>query len=195
MTASLPASAVVYDLEFTAWEGSMARHWLGPGEFKEVVQIGAVKVSADYTVLEDFDCLVRPRFNPVLSGYFQELTGITNKAIAERGIDFSDAYEAFLGFASGLPIIAFGRDDVVLTDSLRLYGIKNAPRLPPVVDLRGWLLQNGIDHNRMHSADLGPAAGIAFEGHPHNALCDARSLTAGVKAFIAKGFKPPVRMS
>ena len=31
----------IFDLEFTAWECSMARHWLTPGEFKEVVQIGA----------------------------------------------------------------------------------------------------------------------------------------------------------
>ena len=39
--------AIVYDLEFTAWEGSMSHRWLLPGEFKEVVQIGAVKVDAD----------------------------------------------------------------------------------------------------------------------------------------------------
>ena len=35
---------IVFDLEFTAWEGSLARHWLAPGEFKEVVQIGAVRL-------------------------------------------------------------------------------------------------------------------------------------------------------
>ena len=47
MPASRPdavATLTVFDLEFTAWECSMASHWLRPGEFKEVVQIGAVRL-------------------------------------------------------------------------------------------------------------------------------------------------------
>ena len=40
-------SLTVFDLEYTAWECSMARSWLTPGEFREVVQIGAVKLDAD----------------------------------------------------------------------------------------------------------------------------------------------------
>ena len=51
----------IFDLEYTAWECSMARHWLAPGEFKEVVQIGAVKLDADsLAVLDEIDLLVRP---------------------------------------------------------------------------------------------------------------------------------------
>ena len=42
------ATVTVFDLEYTAWECSMARHWLAPGEFKEVVQIGAVKVTGQW---------------------------------------------------------------------------------------------------------------------------------------------------
>jgi DNA polymerase III epsilon subunit-like protein len=61
----------VFDLEYTAWECSMARHWLTPGEFKEVVQIGAVKLDADSFVVQgEFEMLVRPRINSVLSPYF-----------------------------------------------------------------------------------------------------------------------------
>ena len=68
----------VFDLEYTAWECSMARRWLAPGEFKEVVQIGAVKLDADsLESLGEFDMLVRPRINAVLSPYFENLTGIT----------------------------------------------------------------------------------------------------------------------
>jgi len=51
----------IFDLEYTAWECSMARHWLVPGEFKEVVQIGAVRLDADtLTVLDELEILVRP---------------------------------------------------------------------------------------------------------------------------------------
>ncbi len=35
---------VVYDLEYTAWEGSLERNWSGPNEDPEIVQIGAVKI-------------------------------------------------------------------------------------------------------------------------------------------------------
>jgi inhibitor of KinA sporulation pathway (predicted exonuclease) len=51
----------VFDLEFTAWECSMASHWLRPGEFKEVIQIGAVRLdAASFQILDAFEILVRP---------------------------------------------------------------------------------------------------------------------------------------
>ena len=182
---------VVYDLEFTAWDGSMAGKWLAPGEFKEVVQIGAVKVAADFSPLEKFDCVVRPRVNPVLSGYLETLTGITNATISERGVDFEEALRGFISFAGLLPIIAFGRDDLVLQDNIRLYGLKTVPPLPPVVDIRGWLIDNGIDIRGLHACDVGPAAGVAFDGHIHNGLAEALSVAAGVKALIARGAPRP----
>src|SRR5476649_1593114 len=83
----------IFDLEYTAWECSMARHWLGPGEFKEVVQIGAVKLDADtLTILAELEILVRPRINPRLSPYFEALTGITSERLARQGEDFATAY-------------------------------------------------------------------------------------------------------
>lgn len=183
--------AVVYDLEFTAWDGSMAQNWLTPGEFKEVVQIGAVKVSADFSPLEKFDCVVRPRVNPVLSGYLETLTGITNQVISERGVDFEAALASFVSFAGPLPIVAFGRDDLVLRDNIRLYGLKTIPRMPPVVDIRGWLIAGGIDIRGLHACDVGPAAGVAFDGHTHDGLADALSVAAGIKALMARGAPRP----
>src|ERR1700744_3667778 len=106
------ATLTVFDLEFTAWECSMARHWLSPGEFKEVVQIGAVKLDGkDLSILGEFDILVRPRINSTLSAYFENLTGITNAEIAARGVDFAEAYSRFADFAGDGPICAFGHDE------------------------------------------------------------------------------------
>src|ERR1700755_2685449 len=100
MTVIRPPAATetltVFDLEYTAWECSMARHWLEPGQFKEVVQIGAVKLDGrDLSILGEFDCLVRPRINPLLSPYLENLTGITNADIAARGVDFAEGYARF----------------------------------------------------------------------------------------------------
>ena len=80
---------IVMDLEWTAWEGSWQRHWSGPGEEMEIVQIGAVKL-ADTSGLEEldaFEILVRPRINPKLDGYFTDLTGITQDRLDREGVD------------------------------------------------------------------------------------------------------------
>ena len=67
----------------------MANRWSRPGEFTELVQIGAVRVNAEtFAVEAEMDVLVRPRLNPLLSDYFTGLTGITNQDIAARGLDF-----------------------------------------------------------------------------------------------------------
>lgn len=180
----------IFDLEFTAWECSMARHWLTPGEFKEVVQIGAVKLDADtFHVLDEFDCLVKPRINSVISPYLENLTGITNDAVTRHGLDFADAYARFLAFADDGPIAAFGHDEYVLEENLRLYGISGARALPLFYDLRGWFAVQGLDPRGMQSWEIGPKLGVPFQGHTHNALNDARSLAGGMEAIATRGTK------
>ena len=81
-----PTHVVIFDLEFTAWEGSMESRWTRPGELTEVVQIGAVKLdAASLKEVDAFEMLVKPRVNPILSDYLVALTGIDNKQLAARG--------------------------------------------------------------------------------------------------------------
>ncbi len=182
------ASITIFDLEFTAWECSMARHWLSPGEFKEVVQIGAVKLDADsFAPLAELDVLVRPRVNFPLTPYFEKLTGISSEQVARQGTDFAAAFARFLEFAGDGPIAAFGRDDKVLEENVRLYGMAGAPALPVFYDLRGWFAVQGVDPRGMHSCDIGPAVGLAFQGRTHNALDDARSIAGAMAKMAARG--------
>ena len=178
----------VFDLEFTAWECSMASHWLRPGEFKEVVQIGAVKLdAASFQITASFDVLVRPRINRELSPYFENLTGITNHQLGESGIDFPQALIRFLAFAAGGPICAFGHDEWVLEDNIRLYGLKGLPPLPRFHDLRRWFAARQVDPRGLHSCDIGPRLGVPFTGRAHNALDDARSVALAMEAMVARG--------
>lgn len=178
----------IFDLEYTAWECSMARHWLTPGEFREVVQIGAVKLDAEnFTVLDEFDALIRPRINPLLSPYFEKLTGITNQQVARKGDDFAVAYARFMDFADEGPIAAFGRDDRALRENLRLYGLTGARALPVFYDLRGWFAVLGLDPRGMHSCELAPALGMPFQGRAHNALDDARGVAAAMAVLASRG--------
>lgn len=178
----------VFDLEYTAWECSTARRWLAPGEFKEVVQIGAVKLDADsFAPLAEFDMLVRPRINADLSPYFEKLTGITNEMVGRHGADFTTAYAAFLDFAGEGPIAAFGQDQRVLEDNIRLYGLSGARALPVFYDLRGWFAALGVDPRGMHSCELPARLGMAFTGQTHNALHDARSIVEVMAALARRG--------
>lgn len=185
---------VLFDTEFTAWPGSMANRWLKPGEFREIVQIGAVKIDAkSLAMVAEFEVLVRPRFNPVLSDYFVELTGITNDAVKARGVDFREAYDRFVEFVGSDQMGAFGRDDLVLVENLDLHGIGDAPPLSEHRNIVPWLRENGIVTAGLHACDVAEVCGVKFDGRKHDALDDARSLALGVKALIARGASNPFR--
>jgi inhibitor of KinA sporulation pathway (predicted exonuclease) len=176
----------VFDLEFTAWECSMAGHWLKPGEFKEVVQIGAVKLDADFQILDECEILVRPRINATLSPYLENLTGIGNALVTMTGVDFEPAYRRFVAFAGDTPIAVFGHDEWVLEENIRLYGLKDLPPLPPFQDLRLWFAEHGLDPRGIYSSDIAAKAGAVFTGRDHNALDDARGLAAGMRSLAGK---------
>ncbi len=172
----------------------MAHRWSRPGEFTELVQIGAVKVDArSFVVIDEMDVLVRPRFNPVLSDYFVELTGITNGDLAQGSVDFAEAYGEFVQFADEGVIAAFGRDDLVFDANVRLYGLEKAPVPPFYINIVPWLYENGIDPRGKNACDVAPLAGVAFEGHKHNALADARGVLAGIRTLVERGAKNPLR--
>ena len=72
----LPGKVVIFDTEYTTWEGAMERNWSGPGEYKEIVEIGAVLVETDnFSEVDTFSAYVKPVKNPKLSELFINLTG------------------------------------------------------------------------------------------------------------------------
>jgi len=183
--------AVVFDLEFTAWPGSMASRWSRDGEHTEVVQIGAVKLDAvTLKITDEFECLARPRINPKLSQYLIDLTGITNEMLDLRAVDFITAYRAFLDFVGPSPIWAFGRDDLIFADNLKLYAWDGMP-VPPYSNAIPWFAANGIDLRGKHACDVAEASGAVFEGRKHDALSDARGVVTGIRAVVGRGAPNP----
>jgi len=171
----------------------MANRWSRPGEFTELVQIGAVRVNAEtFEVEDEMDVLVRPRLNPMLSDYLVTLTGITNADVAAHGVDFTKAYGDFLRFADGCITMAFGTDDLIFVDNIRLYGLSGFPAPPPFINLRPWFNTNGVPTAKLHSCDVGPTLGVPFEGRQHNALADTKSLVAGIRVLLQRGAKNPL---
>jgi inhibitor of KinA sporulation pathway (predicted exonuclease) len=183
---------VIFDLEFTAWAGSMESRWTRPGELTEVVQIGAVKLdAASLKEVDAFEVLVKPRVNPILSDYLVALTGIDNKQLAARGVDFITAHRAFLDFTAAGRTWAHGRDDLILAGNLKLYGWDGALPVLSYSNAIPWFAAQGVDLKGKRACDVAEAAGAIFEGRKHDALADARGVAAGFAAMIAKGSPNP----
>jgi inhibitor of KinA sporulation pathway (predicted exonuclease) len=190
--AAKRAYAVIFDLEFTAWEGSVESRWSRPHEHTEVVQIGAVKLdAASLKEVDAFEILVQPRVNPVLSDYLVQLTGITNAALQQRGVDFISAYSAFLDFVGGARAFAHGRDDLILAGNLQMYGWAGVLPLPAYANGVPWFAAQGIDLKGKRACDVAEAAGAVFEGRKHDALADARCVAAGFVHLIKRGALNP----
>ena len=85
------------------------------------------------------------------------------------------------------PICAFGHDEWVLEENIRLYGLKRMKALPAFHDLRAWFAAHQVDPRGLHSCDIGPSLGAPFIGRAHDALDDARSVAAGMEILAARG--------
>lgn len=185
-------TVVVFDLEFTTWDGARERGWSGPGEHREVVQVGAVRLDA--RTLEEraaFSVLVRPRINPVLSSFFERLTGITNSDLSREGMDIAAAFPAFKRFRRGAPLWSYGRDDLVLAENIALYGLELTA--PVASNIRAVIREASPELSRLNSGHLATALGLAVDwpGAEHDALYDCRSIAAALRHLVGRGMVNP----
>jgi len=179
---SLPDSFVIFDTEYTAWEGSWLRGWDRPGEHKEIVQIGAL--TADSLTLEEKDSflvLVKPVKNPILSEYLSTLTGITQKAVDEEGLDLQEALTRFRNWVGEREMYAFGHDGDVIEKNCQLVGIDSPFVTERFHDVREVFKNAGTNVDTLSSGTVTRAFGKEPERRAHNALSDARTILDGLR--------------
>jgi len=185
---------VIYDLEFTTWEGAQDCGWIGPGEFLEIVQIGAIRVASEALSVDgEFEVLVKPRRNPQVSGFFHELTGIGNGDIEARGTDFLDAFNQFLKFCDGSYSLSYGNDMVIFGENIILQippdRVPDLP-LPPFVNIRPYVNRVLPVTRELNAGRLGeglgrmPAGGGAAK---HDALHDCYSILEALRHLREQG--------
>jgi inhibitor of KinA sporulation pathway (predicted exonuclease) len=182
---------VILDFEYTAWEGSRARRWRGPGEHREVIQFGAVALDAASGLAEvgNFERLVKPRINPVLSSYITDLTGITNDDLARSGVDFATALGAFSDFVGATSLVcANGEDHRVMIENCILNTI--APPADMIIANLHPLLGRitGLPSAMLVSGELPTRLGFGTAADAvHNAVWDARAIGIVLRAFRRNG--------
>ena len=166
---------IVMDTEYTTWEGAQARRWSGPGERREIVQIAALKFDAAGNETDRFERYVKPVFNPVLSDFFVELTGITQKKVDDEGRDFVSVMREFHEFARGLDNWCYGRDDAIIRENAGWFGEDFV--MPIFLDARTLVAFAGHDPADWSSGSVHQLVGKPRPGErEHDALDDCRSL-------------------
>ncbi len=178
--------AVVWDTEFTTWEGAMARNWSGENEYRELVQIAAKVIDFDNgDELAEMDILVKPVINPVVSDYFTDLTSVTQDQIEKDGLSFADAYQKFKDFVGDLPCFSYGMDCVILQEGCDLNDI-SYDLTCPFLNACVYFKNAGIDVRQYTSGTISKAFGIELDGHVHYAMHDVNSLTQALLAVHKK---------
>jgi inhibitor of KinA sporulation pathway (predicted exonuclease) len=190
---ALPADGevTVFDLEYTAWDGSLARDWSEDWEHREIIQIGAVRLSAEDGLAEiaRFDALVRPTINPNLSDYVIELTGITEAGLAATGMSFREALDRFAGFVGDRSVLLCnGRDAAVLRENCDLNGVAFPFEETRCRNIRPQLAAAlGIPESAARSGELPAKLGLPPAGEIHDAVADAVAIATVLRELRQRG--------
>lgn len=181
---------VIVDTEFTAWEGSAQRGWSGDNEHRELIQIGAVKLTmtpSSASVSERFNVLVKPAINPRLSDYIIELTGITQPMVDEHGVDAASAITSLYHFCEDgqLPIWCWGTDGVVLQENAILGDFPMPEFSEGIHNLQAVLQHHQVPGSEKASGELASLLQLQMRGHAHNALYDTESIAAALSHWLS----------
>ncbi len=118
---------IVLDMEWNQpWPGSPSAKKVLPVQIRgEIIQIGAVRVTEDRQVADEFQVLIKPKYYRHLNRRVSKLTGIKEARLKEEGIPFPEAMEQFRAWCGeDIIILTWGFDDVgILRENLQLFGL------------------------------------------------------------------------
>ena len=119
---------IILDMEWNqAWPGSSAARQPLPSPMRgEIVQIGAVRMSEDQEIGDEFQVLIRPKYFKKMNSKVAKLTGIRDSVLREHGIPFAEAIEQFRAWCGeDITILTWGFDDIaVLRENLAVHGME-----------------------------------------------------------------------
>ena len=116
---------IVLDMEWNQpWPGSPSAKKVLPVQIRgEIIQIGAVRVTEDQQVTDEFQVMIKPKYYRRLNRRVSKLTGIKESQLREEGVAFPEAMEQFRQWCGqDIIFLTWGFDDItILRENLRLY--------------------------------------------------------------------------
>jgi inhibitor of KinA sporulation pathway (predicted exonuclease) len=178
---------IILDTEFTSWKDSQENNWSKKGEFKELVQIAAIKI-INFRIVDQINILVKPILNPKLSKYFTNLTGIQNRTINEFGIQCDEALDLLYTFCNKMKVYSYGNDYDIIKYNLNLYHIEKKKYYfweNKFYDVRTFFEKHDIDTSKYSSGTIYKITGKNQKNESvHNALWDVTSIFLAIKCLL-----------
>ena len=119
---------IVLDMEWNQpWPGSPSSRKVLPVQIRgEIIQIGAVRVTEDQQVAEEFQVMVKPKYYRHLNRRVSKLTGIKEPQLKAEGVSFPHAMEQFRAWCGEDTVfLTWGFDDIgILRENLQLFGLE-----------------------------------------------------------------------
>ena len=118
---------IVLDMEWNQpWPGSPSAKKVLPVQIRgEIIQIGAVRVTEDQQVKDEFQVLILPKYYRRLNRRVSKLTGIKESYLRDNGVPMEEAMARFRAWCGeDVIFLTWGFDDItILRENLRLYGL------------------------------------------------------------------------
>ena len=118
---------IVLDMEWNQpWPGSPSARKVLPVQIRgEIIQIGAVRITEDQQITDEFQVMIKPKYYRRLNRRVSKLTGIKESQLREEGVSMEEAMERFrVWCGQDVIFLTWGFDDItILRENLRLYGI------------------------------------------------------------------------
>jgi 3'-5' exoribonuclease 1 len=169
---------IILDLEATCWNPESVQYQ------QEIIEIGACKINSYLEIEKSFSRIVKPVFQPSLSLYCKQLTGITQEDV-NKAKKFDIVFEQFLDWCddadNGITLYTWGNKDYqFLVADCTAHKI-DMDWMSSCIDLKSQFARiKGLPKPIGLTKAL-TAEGYDFEGSRHRALPDAINLS---KLFI-----------
>ena len=183
----LPKQFVIFDLEWTAWEGSLERQWSGPGEYREICEVGAVQVMGDqFEVTNTFRQLVTLELVAELPPYTTKLTGITAADVRDKGMPYHEALKNFATFCGNDQLYCWGKDGEIIAENCRLKHVPNPFEANRFNNMREFFKEHGIPADNYYSSTIVEAFGKKNTHTAHQGLDDALNIAEALRYLSNK---------
>jgi inhibitor of KinA sporulation pathway (predicted exonuclease) len=175
---------ILYDTEFTCWEGSLARNWKGNGEHREIIQVSALKINENLQIIDRINTTIKPIINPLLSEYCIHLTGLQQVDIdnSDNYSIFNEKFNKFTDYGN-INCWSWGNDVNVLYENDNINHTELSNYKKNHFDLRTIFKMKNINIDNVSSGQLARHFGISLEGQAHNAEYDTLSLYHSIHKF------------
>ncbi len=182
--------AIFLDCEYTCWENSIQTMWSDPRFPMEVVQVGMAFFDFhENKYLKKISKYIRPKTNPILSNYCENLLNIEQEII-DKADDLQTVFKEISDFIlnhthQSLLTCSWGNDRECITNDAKRNSEKDPFGSLPSMDLQVVVAKIlGIQDRFVEREEIKQKLGLSLSQCRHDALDDALDIKSILDVMI-----------